>query len=131
MGGFLGFREPVVRISSSLPSFSFHLVENLDVNEKEPYSKQFLIEMVMEDQDGSSCIQTAPALCNKHTVITWAAEHGEDTLRKDLSVMTFFFFNFRIVYLIQYGAAYILNFIQMFQSRALEVRKCQDSECSA
>lgn len=31
--------------------------------------------MIVEDRDGSSCMQSVPALCGKHTVIVWTAEH--------------------------------------------------------
>ncbi|KAK2517189.1 hypothetical protein Q9966_014753 [Columba livia] len=49
---------------------SLSLIENLDVDEKELYSKKILYEMIAEDQDSRSSMQSAPAVCNNHTVIT-------------------------------------------------------------
>ncbi|KAK2523809.1 hypothetical protein Q9233_009690 [Columba guinea] len=57
-------------ILQMLKIISLSLIENLDVDDKELYSKKILYEMIAEDQDSRSSMQSAPAVCNNHTVIT-------------------------------------------------------------
>lgn len=56
MGGFLGFNLSPY-FSSLPPFFTFHSIKHLDVEEKEQYSKTIHINMIMEDHNGSSCMQ--------------------------------------------------------------------------
>lgn len=55
--------------------------------------KNLPIEVIVEDQGGSKCTQSAPAVCGKHAVVMWTAEHWEGTLREELSVVTVFLFS--------------------------------------
>lgn len=130
MGGFLGFREPVLRLYFffffSL-FFTSHLVENLDVNEEEPYSKKFLIEMIVEDQDRSSYMQSIPALCDNHTVNMQTAEHWEDIEEGVFCNDFCFFFSFRVVHLIQCRASYILNASTNISNEGTGNKKKSDS----